>query len=93
MEEITQQMKRRRWQLTGHVLRRNTNEHQKVALTWTPEGRRRRGRPTETWRRTVERGRGEFGFKVWLDAGTCARNREAWRARTQGPISLVGRKT
>ena len=30
--------------------------------------RRGRGRPREIWRRTVERERQEYGFKVWLDA-------------------------
>ena len=55
-----------------------------TALTWTPEGRRS---PWETWRRTVEKERVEFGFKVWMEACTCAKNREAWRERTQGPIS------
>ena len=45
MEEITQQIKRRRWKLTGHVLRKSVNENTRIALTWTPEGRRRRGRP------------------------------------------------
>ena len=63
--------------MIGHVLKRNANEHKKVALTWTSEGRRQRGRPRETSRRTVEREREEFGFKGWLDADTCAKNREA----------------
>ena len=48
----------------------------------TPEGRRRRGRPKETWRRTVERERGELGFKVWTEACSCEKEREAWRERT-----------
>ena len=43
-----------------------------------------------TWRRTVERERGELGFKGWTEAGSCAKDREAWRERTQGPISLRG---
>ena len=68
-------------------------EHPKVALKWTPEGGSRRGRPKKTWRRTVERERGDFGFKAWLDPETCAKNREAWRERTQGPFSLVGKRT
>jgi len=50
MEKITQQIKRRHWQLIGHVLMRNANEYPKVALTWTPEGRCQRGRQGETWR-------------------------------------------
>ena len=91
MEEITQQIKRRRWKLIGRVLK-GINENSRTALTWTPEGRRKRGRPRETWRRTVERERGELGFKDWTEAGSCAKDREAWRKRTQGPISLKGKR-
>ena len=36
----------------------------RIALTWTPEGKRKRGSPKETWRRTVERERGKLGLKV-----------------------------
>ena len=43
MEEITHQIKRRRWKLIGHVLRKNMNENTRIALTWTPEGRCKRG--------------------------------------------------
>ena len=68
------------------MLRKSASENTKIALTWTPEGKRRRGRPWETGR-TVEKERAEFGFKVWMEACTCAKNREAWREKTQGPIS------
>ena len=27
----------------------------RIALRWTPDGRRKTGRPKETWRRTVQR--------------------------------------
>ena len=77
MEEITQQMKRRRWKMIGHVLRKCINENTRIALTWTPEGRLKNGRPRETWRRTVDRKRGELGFKDWTKAGSCAKDREA----------------
>ena len=70
MEEITQEIKHRRWKLIGHVLKKSVNENTRIALTWTPEGRRRRGRPKETWRRTVEREGGELGFKGWAEAST-----------------------
>ena len=29
------------------MLRKSVNENMRIALTWTPEGRRRRGRPKE----------------------------------------------
>ena len=54
----------------------------------TPEGRRRRGWPKETWRITVERERGELGFKGWTEAGSFAKDRKACRERTQRLISL-----
>ena len=55
MEPISSMIKKRRWKWIGHVLRMDKTKHARVALTWTPEGKRRRGRPKETWRRTVER--------------------------------------
>ena len=38
----------------GHVLCKDVNSITKVAIHWTPEGKRKRGRPKTTWRRTVE---------------------------------------
>ena len=37
----------------------------RTAITWAPEGKRKRGRPKETWWRTVERERREMGFVTW----------------------------
>ena len=54
-EPITQQVRRKRWKWTGHVLRMPPAALPRVALRWTPDGRRKRGRPKETWRRTVEK--------------------------------------
>ena len=34
----------------------------RVAMCWTPDGKRKRGRPRETWRRSVER---EIKEKGW----------------------------
>jgi len=92
VEKITQQITHRHWTLIGHVLKKSTNENTRIALPWTPEGRCKRGRPRETWRRTVERKQGELGFKDWTEATSCAKDREAWRERTQGPISLKGKR-
>ena len=33
------------------------------AMTWTPEGKRTRGGPKTTWRRTVEKERAEAGWR------------------------------
>jgi hypothetical protein len=49
----------------------------KVALRWTTEGKRKRGRPKTTWRRTIENEIKERGY-TW---GTIERkdNEEVWR--------------
>ena len=45
---------RRRWRWIGHALRRDPQSITRTALHWTPDGKRKRGRPRTTWRRTVE---------------------------------------
>jgi len=46
---------RRRWKWIGHVIRRDQNSITRRALHWTPEGKRKRGRPKETHGGTIER--------------------------------------
>ena len=50
----------RRWRWIGHVTRQEASIA-KAALHWTPEGKRTRGRPKITWRRTVEKEIKEMG--------------------------------
>jgi len=52
----------RRWRWLGHVLRKSPDNISRTALTWAPEGKRRRGRPRETGRRTVEKERNKLGW-------------------------------
>ena len=33
----------------------HTSSITRIALRWTPQGKRNRGRPKETWRRTIEK--------------------------------------
>ena len=47
-ETISDQVARRRWTWLGHVLRMDHHSHPRIALTWVPEGKRKRGRPRET---------------------------------------------
>jgi len=55
--KISPLIKKRRWQCIGHALRMDANTHPRIALSWTPEGKRKRGRSNETWRRTIEKER------------------------------------
>ena len=86
METISKQVARRRWTWLGHVLRMDHHSHPRIALTWVPEGKRKRGRPRETWRRTVERELKKKGLRTWAAAASAAEDRPAWRQRAYGPI-------
>ncbi|XP_076470842.1 uncharacterized protein LOC143300798 [Babylonia areolata] len=45
---------RRRWRWIGHTLRKPASSITQQALTWNPQGERKRGRPKNSWRRDVE---------------------------------------
>ncbi|VDP69755.1 unnamed protein product [Schistosoma curassoni] len=45
---------KRRWKWIGHTLRKSSNCITKQAVTWNPEGKRKRGRPKNTLRREME---------------------------------------
>ena len=66
------------------------NKHPKTALTWAPEGRRSRGRPKDTWRRTAEKQRTALGFGSWNEATVAARDSVTLRRRGSGPIPTQG---
>ena len=55
-DPISEDVRRKRYWI-GHVLRKEVNNDCAVALGWKPQGKRNRGRPKTTWRRTVERRR------------------------------------
>ena len=60
------------------------------AETDTIDGRRKRGRPKTTWRRTVEKERNKMGFTSWNTAAA-AKDRDSWRDLVNGPIFHDGR--
>jgi len=49
---IDLQIRKRKCGWLGHTLRKRT-DITRQALEWNPQGKRRRGRPKNTWRRTV----------------------------------------
>ena len=56
-----------------------------TAMTWTPEGRRKVGRPKTTWRRTVKSERQKLGWRTWNAVKPVAEDRVRWR----GSIAAV----
>ena len=78
-ERHTNRIKRergRKW--IGHVLRMDQSNTTRVALHWTPDGKIRRGRPRETWIRTVECDLKQMGL-TWRKAERKAKDRVKWR--------------
>jgi len=77
-EDMSIVLTRRRWSWVGHALRRESTSISKVALRWTPEGKRKRGRPKSTWRRTAEAELQALNL-TWGRASWLAKDRQEWR--------------
>ncbi|RXN15856.1 endonuclease-reverse transcriptase [Labeo rohita] len=48
-ESITSQILRRKWGWIGHTLRKPASSITRQALNWNPQGKRKRGRPRNSW--------------------------------------------
>ena len=75
---MSQTLMKRRWTWTGHVLRQDEESLAKTALYWTPESKRRWGRPKTTWRRTVA-AEMRNGGKTWGQLIRLAEDHGEWR--------------
>ena len=53
-EPVAKQILRRKWGWIGHTLRRPASSTTRQALTWDPQGKRKRGRSRNSWRRDTE---------------------------------------
>ena len=63
MKPLSKQVKRRRWNMIGHILRKDQKDDCNIAMTFVPEEKREKGRPKTTWRRTVEKERKDAGWR------------------------------
>ena len=90
---MSTQIRTRRWKYIRNMLRLDGDDNQRVALRWTPaNGKRRRGRPRETWRRTVERERQLLSFDSWERAAAVAHDKDRRRKLTRGPTLHEARR-
>ena len=60
------QIRKRKWTWIGHTLRKDPSSFTRHALKWNPQGKRRRNRPRNTWRRSVEDEMSKAGHS-WVD--------------------------
>ena len=61
---IAEELKKDRFRWLGHVLRMTNERLPKVALRWTPPGKRKPDRPRTTWRRTVLAELQDLGYSL-----------------------------
>lgn len=77
-EPIEQQIKRRKWRWLGHTLRKPADNVTRRGLRWTPQGKRKRGRPKTTWRRSIEAEAKVAGLS-WGQLERKAQDRGEWQ--------------
>ncbi|KAK3795190.1 hypothetical protein RRG08_056253 [Elysia crispata] len=80
---VEQDILRRRWRWVGHTLRKPGCSTTRRALTWNPQGKRKRGRPRNTWRRDLEADTKRLGH-TWKQLESLAGDRDAWRTLVGG---------
>ena len=81
--EAEEEIKRRKWRWIGHTLRKPPTNITRQALTWNPQGRRKRGRPRNSWRRDLEAEARQTGHS-WNQLEKLAQDRTRWRAAVGG---------
>ncbi|XP_054279259.1 uncharacterized protein LOC128997645 [Macrosteles quadrilineatus] len=86
-EPVEIQIKKRKWRWIGHTLRKDPDAVERQALSWNPQGHRRRGRPRMTWRRTIEEEIRDAG-KNWREVRALAANRVRWRCFVEALCSV-----
>nr|KAG5704618.1 hypothetical protein BaRGS_031882 [Batillaria attramentaria] len=85
-EPAAKQTLRRKWGWIGHTLRKPASSTTRQALTWNPQGKRKRGRPRNSWRRDTEAELYKQGTN-WTGVARIAQNRVRWRRVVDGLCS------
>ena len=80
---VEEEIRRRRWAWIGHSLRKPVTSTTRQALTWNPQGKRRRGRPRNTWRRDLQADTRKMGY-TWNQLEKMAQDRGLWRSVVDG---------
>ena len=75
---IEMDIKKRKWGWIGHTLRKPVDNITRQALDWNPQGKRKVGRPKQTWRRSVDTEAKAAG-KTWAGLKKISKNRVRWR--------------
>jgi hypothetical protein len=74
-EDINLEIRKRKFRWIGHTLRREDGELPKSVLIWNPQGSRKRGRPRNSWRRSVIKEAG----RSWNELRFLAADMQMWK--------------
>ena len=80
INDISCEVRRRRWNWLGHILRGEGENDCFTALEWTPEGRRARGRPKTTLKE-IEKERNKAGGRAGKYQRACTKQKVLVRQR------------
>ena len=86
--QMAVQVRRRKWRWVGHTLRKEVDNTTRQALNWNPQGKRRRGRPKQTWRRSVIDELKTINL-TWEGAKQIAKDRRRWRSTVEALCSTI----
>ena len=74
-EDINLEIRKRKFRWFGHTLRKEDGEIPKAALLWNPQGKRKKGRLRNSWRRSVIKEAG----RSWNELRFLAADRQKWK--------------
>ncbi|VDP30881.1 unnamed protein product [Schistosoma margrebowiei] len=83
-----EEIRKRRWKWIEHTLHKSSNCITMQALTWNPEGKRKRGRPKNTLRRIIEADMKTMNYN-WTELERIAQDRVGWRMLVSGLCSFT----
>jgi len=84
---IEAEIRKRKWGWIGHTLRKPVDNINRQSLVWNPQGKRKRGRPKNTWRRDTITEFERRGYR-WQQLERIALDRSEWKAFVCGLCSF-----
>ena len=84
-----EEIKKGRWGWIGHTIRKQPTSVTRQGLKWNPQGKWKRGRPRNTWRRDFEADTAKMGY-TWNQLERMAQDRRLWRSLFGGPYPSRG---
>ena len=88
-DNVAATIKKRKWNWIGHTLRKDSDNITRQALDYNPQGKRKQGRPRNTWRRSTLQDLKNIGVS-WQEAKALAQKRVRWRALVDALWPLMG---